>query len=276
MRNFLCVGLSILGMATVHALPVGNPAEPMLFSNHVYFENQGCCSPCINWCDFFNLRLGFYGDYVYNRRVEAPTSEAIFKEKRASMSTNAGEFVLNICDRVDLFATVGVTNIYLVENAGSIGKISVYYSPTLSYSGGGRLTLWKSNCFYIGIEGQYFYTRAELNSVSLWNEGESFYYNTASERNETYNEWQGALAASYQFVNCANFVLIPYAAIQFAGVNWVRNRTLDHSQVFSFKQQQVVGWTLGVTALLCNLVDITAEGRWANESAFSLTGQVSF
>lgn len=275
MKKYLIACVIFLGLKG-HALPVGNPAEPMLFTNHLWFPSRDFCDPCQTWRDFFNVRLGFYGNYALNRRLEVPRSDGVLKEKRASVYTDAGELILNICNRVDLFGTLGVTTFGLLENSGNLGMANVYYSPTLSYSGGVRATLWRCKCFYLGVEGEYFYTKPELDSLSLWNRGNTFYFTSPTDRNETYGEWQVALAASYQFIDCANFGLIPYAAVQFAGVKWTRKRLLLGEDVFSLKEQQVTGWTFGVTAILCNIIDITAEGRWANEKAFAITGQISF
>lgn len=278
MKKYFLLVACIFSCGAAEALPVGNPAEPMLFTNHFCFETRPCWDSNRSWCDFFNVRFGFYGDYVLNRRLEAPSDQTTLTEQQTIIYTNAGEFVLNICNRLDLFATIGATRFEIIESTtNATGKLDYYYTPTVSYSGGGRLALYRCGCFYLGLEGQYFYTRAELDSFTAWDLGNFVYFDASSLRDETYNEWQAAVAVSYQFQNSAGFSLIPYAAIQFSGINWSRRRALtDSVQVYDLQQQELIGWTLGVTALLCDIIDITAEARWANERAFSVTGQISF
>nr|ADB92433.1 major outer membrane protein [Chlamydia pecorum] len=141
------------GNASLHALPVGNPAEPSLLIDGTIWEGMSGdpCDPCATWCDAISLRVGFYGDYVFDRVLKtdvpqkfsmgaAPTgagplnpNSAIERDnpaykkhmQDAEWFTNAGYIALNIWDRFDIFCTLGATNGYFKGNSTSFNLIGL-------------------------------------------------------------------------------------------------------------------------------------------------------
>lgn len=152
-----------LGSASsLQALPVGNPAEPSLMIDGILWEGFGGdpCDPCTTWCDAVSLRLGYYGDYVFDRVLKtdvnkefemgaAPTTTdtdglandpttttprsnpAYGKHfQDAEMFTNAAFMALNIWDRFDVFCTLGATNGYLKGNSASFNLVGLFGTKT--------------------------------------------------------------------------------------------------------------------------------------------------
>nr|ANW12147.1 major outer membrane protein A [Chlamydia pecorum] len=143
------------GDASLHALPVGNPAEPSLLIDGTIWEGMSGdpCDPCATWCDAISLRVGFYGDYVFDRVLKtdvpkmfsmgtAPTSAnntpttSNTKSDRnnpaygkhmhdAEWFTNAGYIALNIWDRFDIFCSLGATSGYFKGNSASFNLIGL-------------------------------------------------------------------------------------------------------------------------------------------------------
>nr|ACG80798.1 major outer membrane protein [Chlamydia pecorum]ACG80799.1 major outer membrane protein [Chlamydia pecorum]ACG80800.1 major outer membrane protein [Chlamydia pecorum] len=143
------------GDASLHALPVGNPAEPSLLIDGTIWEGMpgDPCDPCATWCDAISLRVGFYGDYVFDRVLKtdvpkmfsmgtAPTSAnnvpttSNAKSDRdnpaygkhmhdAEWFTNAGYIALNIWDRFDIFCSLGATSGYFKGNSASFNLIGL-------------------------------------------------------------------------------------------------------------------------------------------------------
>ncbi|MCH9610522.1 MAG: Major outer membrane porin [Chlamydiales bacterium] len=296
MKKFVLSVLTVLSCGAVYALPAGNPAEASLYSNSFWFDDS-CydqCDPCDSWCDWFDLRLGFYGDYVYNRHLESQgnndASSGLDKGgdvQDTTIFTNAGSITLNFCDWFDAFATIGVSNfhirsessIFTTPAATTFPAAEIGFSPAMSYSGGLRATIWQCDCFYIGGMAQYFYSKTKQDYYMEYSTGRYTYFN--ENRSADYQEWQVAIGAAYIFENSANFAFIPYANIEVAGVNWnLRADFPDTASVEtrfgSLVEKKVVGWSLGMTALLCDLIGVTVEGRWANEKALHVNGQLSF
>ncbi|WP_080128758.1 porin [Chlamydia suis] len=147
-----------LGSASsLQALPVGNPAEPSLMIDGILWEGFGGdpCDPCTTWCDAVSLRLGYYGDYVFDRVLKtdvakdfemgaapttasgtnaaAPTTSTPRENpaygkhfQDAEMFTNAAFMALNIWDRFDVFCTLGATNGYLKGNSASFNLVGLF------------------------------------------------------------------------------------------------------------------------------------------------------
>lgn len=142
------------GNASLHALPVGNPAEPSLLIDGTIWEGMSGdpCDPCATWCDAISLRVGFYGDYVFDRVLKtdvskmfsmgaAPTSPNSAADSSTSAErnnpaygkhmhdaewfTNAGYIALNIWDRFDIFCTLGATSGYFKGNSSSFNLIGL-------------------------------------------------------------------------------------------------------------------------------------------------------
>lgn len=299
MKKFVLTVLTVLTCGALQALPAGNPADSSLYTNSFWFGDS-CCDPCdpcdsfdlcgdwcdwSNWCGWFDLRLGFYGDYVFNRHLEAKGNNGTNNSgdiQTTTLFTNAGLIVLNFCDWIDAFATVGVTNFHIrTENSVWTDVSPVMselgFSPTMSYSGGLRATIWQCDCFYVGAMGQYFYSSTDLDWYLAYDTGALTYFN--ENRSANYQEWQVAIGMAYRFENCANFAFIPYANVEVSGVNWNLRKTFTATQtqtLQSLQEKKVVGWSLGLTALLCDLIGVTVEGRWANEKAVHVNGQLSF
>ncbi len=73
MKKWIFCSLCLLSSGAVYALPVGNPAEASLLTNGIFFSpgvNCNPCDPCFSWFDIWSLKLGFYGDYVFNRHLK--------------------------------------------------------------------------------------------------------------------------------------------------------------------------------------------------------------
>ncbi len=287
MKKFVLTVLTVLTCGALQALPAGNPADASLYTNNFWFGDSSCdpCDPCGSWCDMFDIRLGFYGDYVFNRHLHAKNTDT--DVQTTTLATNAGLIVVNLCDWIDLFGTIGVTSLRVRTTSdawqdGVAGLSNVMtefdFSSEMSYSGGIRATLWNCDCFYVGAEAQYFYTNTSANWFLDYPTGGLTYFNN---RNASYQEWQVAVGCAYMFVNSSNFAFIPYANIEVSGVNWSLDQAFANRSGFSLntpslKADKVVGWSMGMTALLCDLIGVTVEGRWANEKAIHVNGQLSF
>ncbi|MFN0064924.1 MAG: hypothetical protein ACKVOH_01670 [Chlamydiales bacterium] len=294
MKKLALLAISLMTCGMVHALPVGNPAEPALYTDGIFWEGAtACCDPCdpcASWCDWFSWRLGFYGDYVFNRHLETKATGAFAGEvERTTISTNAGLITVGICDTVDLFATVGVSNLQLITNDkiflvfDDFGKNGdILFSPKFSWSVGARWAIISCGNFALGLEGQYFQFSPNMDRwLTQANDDQSFtYFNT--NRGATYSEWQAGLGASYVIETCGGVNVVPYAAFQAAGAKLKWNTThitingIDDYNMRQLKESKTWGWALGSTIMFNDAFGLGVEGRWANEKAVYVNGQVRF
>lgn len=142
---------------SLHALPVGNPAEPSLLIDGTMWEGTpgDPCDPCATWCDAISIRTGFYGDYVFDRVLKTdvaknvtdmaarPTTTSASNNLNVSTAvsrpniaynkhlqdsewfTNSAFLALNIWDRLDLFCTVGASNGLLRSNSTAFSLVGL-------------------------------------------------------------------------------------------------------------------------------------------------------
>ncbi len=77
MKKIIFTILTILSCGGAYALPVGNPSDASLLYDGLIWEGHcaDMCDPCVTWCDAFSVRIGFYGDYVFNRHMQVDTIE---------------------------------------------------------------------------------------------------------------------------------------------------------------------------------------------------------
>lgn len=292
MRKLVVTALAVIGCGALYALPLGNPAEPSLYRNGVWWESScaDVCDPCFSWCDAWSLRMGFYGNYVYNRHLQVDDKKALDNVNHkdldhAQIFTNAGYIALNICDKFDVFTSLGVSRIDLEFNQKLIVPGSIFcarfdWSTTFSWSVGARAVLWQCDCFLLGLEGEYFQTcpdfsrlctfiNPSVNQVNINGVGTKF------------KEWQVGLGAAYQIMtSCPRFSMVPYI-----GVTWSDVRTEEASFALSpelpvtfpeLSADQPWTFVVGNTFSICEMAGVTVEGRFGGESAVAVRGQVRF
>ncbi|MCH9626550.1 MAG: Major outer membrane porin [Chlamydiales bacterium] len=287
MKKLIVTVLTLLSSGLVYALPVGNPSEASLFEQGAWWGLSCCdpCEPCFYWFDAWSIRVGFYGDYVFDRKLEldhAPHKDIEITD----MNTNAGYLVLNLCDRVDVFGTLGVTNFHIhsheqpFQPGPNLGTdlYDIYFDQSFSWSVGARGTLFDWGCFSVGVEGQWFQATPKLQSIDNTRTANHTY--PVDTIDTCYREWQGGLGLSYRFcTSCAAFV--PYAAVKWSGSKWEMDSftTLiagDNFALRDLRSQNLWGYAVGVTLTLCDMAGVTVEGRFGDEKALYVNGQFRF
>lgn len=291
MKKLVVMGLTMLSCGAAYALPVGNPADASLYLNGIYFDDTisvDPCDPCFSWCDAFSVRAGFYGDYVFNRHLERRgDGHGLLQD--ADIHTNAGLLVLNIAERLDFFTTLGTTSIDLRSNAtnwnaSASRETDLHFKTHFSWSLGARATLWQCDCWAFGIEGQYFRTTPDLDYLVNYGDGTKNYFD---ENNRTkYHEWQVGLGVAYRFAtSCPTLAFTPYAAVKWSGAKLRTDRDLilivenpaeETWTINRMQNRKHWGWALGMTFSLCDMIGVTVEGRWGDESALHVNSQLRF
>lgn len=301
MKKLVATILTVLTCGAAYALPIGNPSEASLFLNGLCWDTPCCdpCDPCFSWCDAWSIRLGFYGDYVFNRHLEVDDNgDDDFADTRGadidetSLFTNAGYIALNICDRVDIFSTLGASKLHIRTDASSFGLIGadsleseLFFETRFSWSVGARATLWECDCFVLGIEGQYFRTTPNADSFLNYDTGAITYFDTEEiNRHVKFHEWQVGVGISYRFAtSCPTLALVPYAGVKWSWAKLTFNKdftfvddvgeplTLQH-----FKAKKLWGYAVGMTFTLCDMIGVNVEGRWGDEKAVSVLAQFRF
>lgn len=295
-RNCLTMMLVLL-YTTSYALPIGNPAEASMYTNGICSGGQNCYEPCYDscWtlCNMFSVRFGYYGDFVYNRNLQVKDgTQTLSHIKDTELYTNAGMVVLNLRNWLDLYATLGTTQMRIFTEGRALGNtfnppdstmILLNFDTTFSWSVGGRVVAWSCRCFDLGFEGQYLSCKSHFDNITRYATGNVRYFNAHNQAN--WHEMQIGATASYTYkTGCPGVAFIPYMGLKvatgtldFPGMSG-RSFSFDN-QIYQFRNlitSKVVGYSVGMTAMVAEAAGITVEGRFADEKAVSVNGQLRF
>ena len=284
MKKLVVTLIALLTTVSAYALPIGNPWDASLLNCGVFLRGH-CGDSCSHWSDALSVRVGFYGDYVFNRHTQAHQRHRYDSIHSTKLFTNAGFAALNFCERLDLFATFGATEFQfetrarVLQGAGPNNIVRFETDTRFSWSLGLRGTIWQCGCLGVGAEAQYFQARPHLNFIR--GEVDNPFYFSSRERLK-YKEWQFGLGVSYKvaLAPCSTS-LVPYAAVK-----WARARAhLGHANAAALtdtynlpnlENERDWGLALGLTLVGCSKASVTVEGRFFDENAVYANTQFRF
>jgi major outer membrane protein len=284
MKKLFMTMLTVLASGAAYALPVGNPSDASLLCDGLIWEGH-CgdpCDPSLTWCDAFSLRVGFYGDYVFNRHLKDDTNELDKKIERTEIYTNAAFLAANFWDRFDIFSALGASNISINTNASVFNnafngtRFELETDSRFSWSLGGRGTIWECGCTSLGAEVQYFFTQPKVRRLSIA-AIDSIY---PSHIDAKYREWQIGAGLSHR-IN----IFVPYIAVKWshakldfdnAVFSFVNPATIGGVELVDLDNRRGWGFAVGVSLVDCEKTSLTVEGRFGDEKALYVNGQIRF
>lgn len=267
----------------VFALPLNNPALPQLTCDGVFF-GCGCGTPMVT-CDVLSVRLGYYGDFVFDNYMKVDQSNR-GSIRLSRIYTNGGELDFNFWNRIEIFGVLGVGNVLIeapISNFSVIGNpvnsvLSIDTVSDFAWSVGGRVIVWQCGRLITGLEGQYYRTTPNINYLS------DHFSTTPAYLNDTeiqYQSWQVGLGATYEVCINACFSFLPYASLAVSGANADmgnkrvalpdQNNTVE---LFDLRKERYFGYGFGGTLAGGERVLITAEARFAYEKALFISIQM--
>lgn len=263
------------------ALPLGNPWDASLLTDGLICENrrETVCDPCPSWYETWSVRLGFYGDYVFGQKLEQ-ASDPHSTVAVSKVNTSGVSIALNFCDRFDIFTTLGASNLYYEHKAIVDAHYYVSTNTSFSWSLGLRATLLEWKCWGLGAEAQYFRTQPVIN-YSGYAGSERQYLNDSI----TYQEWQVGGGLAYRFnLYSDSTALVPYVGVKWNGCRLSVPSIIVPSEAVFFSSFQLRdlrkdvqwGYAVGLTLVGCDRASITVEGRFRDQTAVHVNGQVRF
>ena len=283
MKKLFVTILTFLTCGAAYALPVGNPSDASLLCDGLLWKAHcgNPCDPYLTWCDALSLRAGFWGDYVFNRHLKIDHHDTDSDIEHTRIFTNAAFIAANVWDRFDIFTTLGATNLFLDSNAFSFGaftangaRIEIETETDFSWSLGARGTIWECGCTSLGAEAQYFSTRPNVRRVTA---GAIASVYPDSIIDAKYHEWQVGVGLSHR-IN----MFVPYVAVKWSHAKL----RLDNAQpgipglpdvtLYNLQNNKDWGYAVGVSLIDCDKASLTVEGRFGDEKAIHVNGQIRF
>ncbi|MFN0064735.1 MAG: hypothetical protein ACKVOH_00710 [Chlamydiales bacterium] len=269
----------LLSTTTAFTLPLNNPTQASLISEGIFSDPS--CDKWFDFCNLFEVRTGFYGDYIFNTHMKVKSSDATISV--LSVNTSAGIIGVNVCNVLDIYGVLGAAKIKLettslvIRQAGNSLLTDQFFvtDSRFAWSVGARASIFEACGFDIGLEGQYYSTRPHLNI----GHNPIRYFNDVSMK---YRSWQVGLGLAYAIPITECFGFSPYV-----GVFWLDSRLstgnytyrvpgVQTRRLYDLQKDGQVGWAFGTTLIGGQHVTITAEGRWIGESAVFVTGEIQF
>ena len=285
----LWISLVTLTMSlSLQALPVGNPWEASLHTDGVFCKGD-CPSykGSSRWSDAWSYRIGFYGDFVFDRHMQVDTKPSNAHLHNTTIHTQAAYIACNAWNRIDLFCTLGTTNIRFAAPEKTFGNPVPANDHTIletvtdfSWSFGVRGTLWQCGCLGVGAEAQFLSARPSVNFAH--NLGfESLEYQPSNVILK-YREWQIGVGVAYRInIMCNGTAFIPYFAIKGGRAtmgldNFSIPSGANRNTFFNLECDDNWGYAVGATLLGCNKLSVTAEARFIGEKALYINSQLRF
>lgn len=298
MKKLFMTMLAVLSCGATYALPVGNPSGASLLCDGIFWEGHcgDMCDPCLTWCDAFSVRVGYWGNFQFNRYMDTDTSNEHRDADTVRVISNAGYLVGNFWDRAEIFGTVGTTRVdvwgdYIIWNPVGTNPVtrsgeSLFHLTTttdFSWSIGARGTIWECGCTAVGAEFQYLQTRPDLKFLDEYNND-----GTTTDRYRQafgngygikYYDWQIGLGISHR-IN----LLVPYAAVRWSSAKLMLGdaRIVGSSNVPNgatlndLKAIKSWGYAVGVSLVDCEKMALTAEAGFASSLEASVIGEIRF
>lgn len=266
MLKHLCLLLPVMVTTTiVVAMPVLSPADPSATPQGVFLNQV---------TDFFSFRIGFRGDYVYNRKLE----DGVHTIDRYALFANEGVLTLNFFDRIDVYGAVGSVSQMFASKFSADTPINVkdMFDTVTIWATGVKVLLWqtswKKQAGTTFLTGSYDYERtntagqklatASTGGGEIWGGGFPHY---------RYQEMQAALTIGHRIKK-----LVPYIGATWNNVN-VSLQSTPFSTIFmGYGSQRHYGYVVGASLIDVARMTVTAEARFITEKAMTVAGSFKF
>jgi hypothetical protein len=263
--------------SSVYALFVGNPANPALFTRSVFFSNNETTTNYMHPDEnsssksIWSIRGGIFYDRVYSEHltVASPKTELdVLEENQIKLSTFNGLVAFNFYNRVDIYGFGGIAKLYddvLFAHSKPCGGV------------GASIFIYQWNNWFLGIDGKYFLTKQESDSIRNGRDILTF----VNEYHYSYQEGQVSLGLSYKMKG-----FIPYLAATYLKVtskpekNVWQARYEDSTQV-EFEVPETTNkcnWGLiaGCSIFAGNQMSLSLETRFFDQYSYHLSGTFRF
>lgn len=272
----------LLWATQLAALPMGNPADPELYTTGIVPGN-----PCnlFNWREAGTVRVGFYGDYVFNAHLEVDSNGTIAKQIRDTrIMTNAGMLIFNAFRFVDVYGTLGTSTMSIQTNGTTFSTrnrvLDVMFEPSVTWSIGGRGILYRYKALTFGASAQYQVFHPKVLSFIDQGSGDVHYPNSGERFT---SHWYQAGIGVTAKAGTKDFQLLPYwgFTVSLSQVKFRQQQELFPNigtiyTLYSLTSTKVYGQSVGMTALVKEKVSVNFEGHFGIERAMSCNGQINF
>lgn len=257
MKKFLILFIGMVFVTiTAYAAPVGNIADPAVLSKGLITEEG---------------EVGFIAgteiDITFDRKFKNQAADTEFNFYGAKIGATIGDkalvyALLGAGDASQEFSILGTTVKWETETdfIWGVGATAIVYEQEM-----------EGNTLRIGIDGRYRRADLEIDKVVI---GGTSYSLSDLDTAVDYelNEWQVALALSYQISN-----FIPYVGVKYSDVDGEEKATLSGTVYKAdVEADDNFGIFVGSSFVINDMASINVEGRFLDEEALTIGANIRF
>lgn len=254
MRLFFNSCLALFYAQSAYALYSANPSSPMMPEQGLFFSQA-----------WLSIKGGYAFDDVFNRKLEMqnPPEDVKRDIKKYLSRAQFGVVTIDLGDRIEIYGGLGSMWTKFSQKESDDATLNFSTQTRFAWTVGGRLLLayWKDVQF--GLNASCLRYSAPLESIE-------------EDARMHYREWQVGAGVSYHF-----WWLYPYIGVKFANV-WAHYFDLDSlhsffpSESFKLKNRKECGLVLGCGIAHERALAVNVEGRFFDETAFTVSADIKF
>ncbi len=255
--------IALLPYCGVEALYNGNPALPMIPERGLFIGENA----------WVGLKAGYEWDIVAERNLELKgNSQGLHRKVRtADFLGNFGVATLGIADRVELYGVFGSVSSHTTYRPLSGIETKFKVDSQFAWEIGGRVILAYWGNLQLGIDAKYFSYSPEIDRLTVNHEhvresGAGFHY----------NEWQVGAGVSYRFRYVVPYLGMKYSNVRSKFYHLNSIESLFPRKHFTLENKYPIGFFVGCAVVPEKWVDLSAELRFLDEFAFTLSADVRF
>lgn len=253
---FLCaVCLFCALIVSAQAAPVGNPADPKLLENGIIMQSEDAN---------FSVRAGYQGDFVFDRKLKDLDDSEI--------TSHSGIVALNLMKKVDVYGSLGASTGEFVETYGST-RVEYETETSWGWGVGAKAILFEKDNTTIGLDGRYFNAEPDLDKIIIDGVSYSVPSGSVTKASIEYDEYQIALGIAQKFD-----MFVPYGGVKYSKAKAKLLATISGTDYASedADSEDEFGLFVGCSIVPMDSVSINVEGRFIDEEALTVSGQIRF
>ncbi len=257
--------LFVLSFASflAEAALVGNPSNPSLFKEGIFFSNKN-----------YQLRAGYYFDNIYKSVFldDIPTVEST--DTFFKLRSYGSIITVNILNTLDVYTLLGVSKSQIDEQ--------FFSSDRFSWGAGAKIIFYKFKNIDLALDGKYF--RAKHNAENFIIE-DSVFPVVSDHFGFLYEEFQASLCGSYKIDMFIPYVGATYlfSTLKPYPINLVLLRfpSPDQDMLSDFpiketKNKNRWGAVVGISLVSKETISINLESRMVDQNAVNVTAELRF
>ena len=268
MKKILLLAITTAACA-LSASPVGNPASPNMHRD-ADAQGQGELS----------VRAGYLGDFVSGRKLKAKKrdnneSELTKGFDNMKRTFNGVEATVNVNDTIDVIGRLGYAGHEVKGSKES--NLLLKTKPGMSYGIGVRAAVYQVDNTSVAVHGFYSQDNSSVDKIRYAAGGPPELTGVKKTHGVKLRDKTFAVGVTVS-QKMENFA--PYIGLQYVSnaISYSKPKVDGASDLSleSRKNRKNVGAVVGVSVLHNDRASLNLEGRFINEQAVGLTGQVRF